>query len=124
MKIPVTNWIIVGSQGDHKAFRPSDWAGRISELGGFVQDNRMVQYCEELRPIKYNGNTAVYVDATLKTKRAEIWEQVMGFARFHQLKIVEQTAPVEVHFGMQDHQAPSNTKLELQDAVETAQLAA
>jgi len=42
MKAPVTNWIIVGTQNDQKAFRPSDWAGRISELAGIVQDSGMV----------------------------------------------------------------------------------
>jgi hypothetical protein len=84
----------------------------------------MVQYCEELRPIRYNGNSAVYVDAILKTTRVEIWEQVMGFARLHQLKIVEQTEPVEVIFGLHDQKAPSNSNLELQDVIEIAQLAA
>ena len=124
MKIPVTNWIIVGTQNNHKAFRPSDWAGRISELGGLVQDNRMVQYCEELRPIRYNGDSAVYVDASLKANRSEIWEQVMAFAKFHQLKIIEQTAPVAIFLGLQEQSAPSNSSLELQDSIEVAQLAA
>jgi hypothetical protein len=124
MKTPVTNWIIVGTQNNNKAFRPSDWAGRISELGSLLQDNKIVQYCEELRPIRYNGDSAVYVDASLKANRVEIWEQVMGFARFHQLKIIEQTAPVAAFFGLHDQKAASNSKHELQDAIETAQLAA
>ena len=29
MKKPVNNWIIVGTNQEDKAFRPSDWAGRI-----------------------------------------------------------------------------------------------
>ena len=124
MKTPVTNWIIVGTQNNQKAFRPSDWAGRISELGGFVRDSGMVQYCEELRPIRYNENSAAFVAASLKTTRAAIWEQVMGFAILHQLKIVEQTEPIAVFFGMQDQIAPSNSNLEQQDAIEIAQFAA
>ena len=124
MKTLITNWIIVGTTSDQKAFRPSDWSGRICELGGLVQDNRMVQYCEELRPIRYNGISAVYVDANLKTNRGEIWEQVMWFARFHQLKINEQTAPIAVLFELQDQNVSINSNLPLQDAIEIAQLAA
>jgi hypothetical protein len=124
MKIPVTNWIIVGTNND-KPFRPSDWAGRICELACFVQPSGIVQYSEELRPIKYNGGSAVFVDADLKSFRAEVWEQVMGFAQLFQLKVVEHADPIAAFLTHQPKvQSLSNHQLELQDKVEMAQLAA
>ncbi len=124
MKIPVTNWIIAGTNND-KPFRPSDWAGRICELGCFVQSSGIVQYSEELRPIKYNGNSAVFIDAALKTFHAEVWEQVMSFARLHQLKVIEHADPVTVFNKLEPKsKSQSNYQLELQDKVEMAQLAA
>jgi len=124
MKKPVSNWIIVGSHGDQKPFRPSDWAGRICELAGFIQSSGIVKYSEDLRPIRYNGNPAVYVHADLKTVRAEIWEQVMAFAQLHQLKVIEHADPVTVIFSMMETKLNSSYQLELQDKVEMAQLAA
>jgi hypothetical protein len=90
----VKNWIILGIDQDEKRFRPSDWAGRICELACVMQNNRMVQYSEDLRPIRYNGQTAVYVDIDLKTDRFKIWEQVMSFANLHQLKVIEYADPI------------------------------
>jgi hypothetical protein len=125
MKIPVTNWIISGSNTDQKPFRPSDWAGRICELGCFVQTSGIVKYSEELRPIKFNGNPAVFIDADLKTFHEEVWEQVMGFARLHQLRVIEHTDPVTAFLKLEPKLKPlSNSHLELQDKVEMAQLAA
>jgi hypothetical protein len=125
MKMPVTNWIIVGSQNDQKPFRPSDWAGRICELGCFIQSSGIVKYSEELRPIKYNGNPAVFVNADLKTFRAEVWEQVMGFAQLHQLKVIEHAEQIVAFFKPEPKvKSESNSRVELQDQVEMAQLAA
>jgi tRNA(Ile2) C34 agmatinyltransferase TiaS len=125
MKIPVTNWIIAGSHNDQKPFRPSDWAGRICELGCFVQTSGIVQYSEELRPIKYNGNSAVFVDADLKSFHEEVWEQVMSFARLHQLKVIEHADPVAAFHKLEPKsKSQSNYQLELQDKIELAQLAA
>jgi hypothetical protein len=124
MKMPLTNWIITGTNND-KPFRPSDWAGRICELGCFVQSSGIVKYSEELRPIKYNGNSAVFVDADLKTFRAEVWEQVMSFARLHQLKVIEHVDQIAAFLKLESKAQPqSNHQLELQDKVEMAQLAA
>jgi hypothetical protein len=125
MKIPVTNWIIAGSQNDQKPFRPSDWAGRICELGCFVQASGIVQYSEELRPIKYNGNSAVFIDADLKSFHEEVWEQVMSFARLYQLKVIEYSDPITaIHKLEPKSKTQSNVLLELQDKIEMAQLAA
>ncbi len=124
MKMPVTNWIIVGTNND-KPFRPSDWAGRICELGCFVQPSGIVHYSEELRPIKYNGSSAVFIDADLKAFRAEVWEQVMSFARLHQLKVIEHADQIASFITPTANvKAQSISQLELQDQVELAQLAA
>jgi tRNA(Ile2) C34 agmatinyltransferase TiaS len=84
----------------------------------------MVRYSEDLRPIKYNGNSAVFIHADLKTLRAEIWNQVMAFAQLHQLKVIEHTDPVTVIYSMLESKVHSSYQLELQDKVEMAQLAA
>ncbi len=124
MKMPLTNWIIVGTNND-KPFRPSDWAGRICELGCFVQSSGIVKYSEELRPIKYNGNSAVFIDADLKEFRAEVWEQVMGFAQLHKLKVIEHADSISSFINPKSNaKTRSDYQLELQDRVEMAQLAA
>ena len=124
MKTPEINWIIEGSSNE-KTFRPSDWAGRICELGCFVQPSGIVQYSEELRPIKYNGYSAVFVDADLKTLRAEVWEHIMSFAQLHQLKVIEHADSVTTFLKLEPNTKPqSNYQLELQENVEIAQLAA
>lgn len=91
---PVNNWIILGLDHDEKIFRPSDWAARICELACNVQNRGSVQYSDDLRPIRYNGQTAVYVDSDLRQDRTTIWEQVMSFAKLHQLKVIEYADPI------------------------------
>ena len=91
---PVNNWILLGIDQDEKVFRPSDWAARICELACNVQHRGSVQYSDDLRPIRYNGQTAVYVDSDLKQDQTTIWEQVMSFAKLHQLKVIEYADPI------------------------------
>ena len=100
MKKPVNNWIIVGTNQEDKAFRPSDWAGRICELDSEVQQSGIIKYSEDLRPIRYNGHAAVYVDSDLRDDRTKVWEEVMAFANLHQLKVVEYADPVTAFHGM------------------------
>ena len=100
MKKPVNNWIIIGTQHNDQAFRPSDWAGRICELDSVVQHSGIVKYSEDLRPIRYNGHAAVYVDSDLRDNRTKVWEEVMAFASLHQLKVVEYADPVTTFHGM------------------------
>jgi hypothetical protein len=94
MQKPINNWIILGVDRNDRTFRPSDWAARICELASFVQSSGMVRYSEDLRPIRYNGQTAVYVDSDLKEDSSGIWKQVMSFADLHQLKVIEYADPV------------------------------
>jgi hypothetical protein len=91
---PINNWIVLGIDQDEKIFRPSDWAARICELASDVQHRGSVKYSADLRPIRYNGRTAVYVDSDLKHDHAKIWEQVMSFAKLHQLKVIEYADPI------------------------------
>jgi len=116
MKKPVNNWIIVGTHHDDKAFRPSDWAGRICELDCVVQPSGIVQYSEDLRPIRYNGHAAVYVDSDLRAGRTKVWEEVMAFAKLHQLKVVEYADPVTAFHGM----LKPKTEQYLQDPIQIA----
>ena len=94
MQIPINNWIILGIQHNEKTFRPSDWAARICELACEVQSRGVVQYSDDLRPIRYNGAPAVYVGSDLKIDRTEIWEQIMSFSKLHQLKVIEYADPI------------------------------
>ena len=94
MSIPIKNWIILGIQHNEKTFRPSDWAARICELACVVQDRGVVQYSDDLRPIRYNGQPAVYVDSHLQISRPEAWEQMMSFSKLHKLKVIEYADPI------------------------------
>jgi hypothetical protein len=121
---PVKNWIILGVDQDEKRFRPSDWASRICELACILQTNRMVQYSEDLRPIRYNGQTAVYVDIDLKMDRTRIWEQVMSFANLHQLKVIEYADPITAFHCLLKPKSEVYLRDQLEDQFELAQIAA
>lgn len=121
---PINNWIVLGIDHNEKAFRPSDWAARICELGSNVQDNGIVQYSEDLRPIRYNGQIAVYVDSDLKAGRAHTWEQVMSFAKLHQLKVIEYADPITAFHCILKPKSVSYLRDQMEDQLELAQIAA
>ncbi len=121
---PVKNWIILGIDLQEKTFRPSDWAARICELACNMQNNRMVQYSDDLRPIRYNGQTAVYVDIDLKEERTKIWEQVMSFANLHQLKVIEYADPITAFHCLLKPKSEVYLRDQLEDQFEPAQMAA
>jgi hypothetical protein len=121
---PVKNWIILGIDQDEKRFRPSDWASRICELACKIQYNRMVQYSDDLRPIRYNGQTAVYVDIDLKVDRTQIWEQVMSFANLHQLKVIEYADPITAFHYLLKPKSEVYLRDQLEDQPELALIAA
>ena len=121
---PVNNWIVLGIDQDEKMFRPSDWAARICELACNVQDSGTVQYAEDLRPIRYNGQTAVYVDYDLKTERTKIWEQVMSFAKLHQLKVIEYADPITAFHCILKPKSEIHLRDQLEEQIELSQVAA
>jgi hypothetical protein len=121
---PVKNWIILGIDQDEKRFRPSDWASRVCELACNIQNNRIVQYSDDLRPIRYNGQTAVYVDIDLKMDRTQIWEQVMSFANLHQLKVIEYADPITAFHCLLKPKSEVYLRDQLEDQPELALIAA
>jgi hypothetical protein len=121
---PVNNWIVLGIDQDEKTFRPSDWAARICELACNVQDHGIVQYSYDLRPIRYNGQTAVYVDYDLKTGQTKIWEQVMSFAKLHQLKVIEYADPITAFHCILKPKTEIHLQDQLEKQIELSQVAA
>ena len=121
---PVSNWIVMGIDHNEITFRPSDWAARICELACNVQDNGIVQYSHDLRPIRYNGQTAVYVDYDLKTDQIKIWEQVMSFAKLHQLKVIEYADPIAAFHCILKPKSELYLRDQLEDQIELSQAAA
>ena len=116
---PVKNWIILGVHHNDRTFRPSDWAGRICELACQVQNSGIVKYSDALRPIRYNGHTAVYVDSDLKANLLKIWEEVMSFANLHQLKVIEYADPIA-----ELHPASRSMRDQLEGSIQLEQVAA
>jgi hypothetical protein len=121
---PVNNWIVLGIDHNERTFRPSDWAARICELACNVQDNGIVQYSDDLRPIRYNGQIAVYVDSDLKTGRGKIWEQVMSFAKSHKLKVIEYADPITAFHCILKPKSEIYMRDQLEDRVALSQVAA
>lgn len=78
--------VIEGTTEEGKAFRPSDWAERISgQLSTFK--NHRVLYSVLLKPSHKDGKRCLVIDEELKTTNPALFEQIMDFAKINKLKI-------------------------------------
>lgn len=78
--------VIEGTTEEGKAFRPSDWAERISgQLSTFK--NHRVLYSALLKPSHKDGKRCLVVDEELKATNPALFEQIMDFAKINKLKI-------------------------------------
>jgi hypothetical protein len=90
MSNQISGWIIVGQvEGQKQAFRPSDWAHRLSELDSELQENGIPKYSEYLYPIEYLGTRSLYIDFNLKLDKPEVFNQIISFAVLHKLRTIE-----------------------------------
>lgn len=91
MHISSQDYIIKGITTAGKAFRPGDWAERLSSvLSSFGEDNRM-SYSPYVRPITLDGIKCVAVDKALKDVEPQGFRFLMGFAEDNDLQVEEGT---------------------------------
>ena len=83
------NIIIEGVTTEGDAFRPSDWAERISGKLATFKDKRMV-YSPMLTPSVKNGHTCVIINDALKASDPELYSQLMEFAKTNHLVICDE----------------------------------
>ncbi len=78
--------IIEGVTESGEAFRPSDWADRMSGSLSSFHKHR-IHYSPMLQPSMKDGNKCVIVDPKLKETNPELYKSIMEFAKTNQLKI-------------------------------------
>lgn len=79
--------VILGVTPQGKAFRPSDWAERMSESMASFK-NRRIYYSPMLQPsINEEGNKCILLDPKLKETSPQIYQSILDFAKANHLKI-------------------------------------
>jgi hypothetical protein len=80
------NIVIEGITEDGEAFRPSDWAERVSgSLSTF--ENQRIHYSPFLRPSLHHDTMCVILDKSLETTNPALYKEILAFARNNKLKI-------------------------------------
>jgi len=79
--------VIEGITSQGKAFRPSDWAERMSgTLASFK--NRRIHYSPLLQPsVNNEGYKCVLLDPKLKESNPHVYQSIIDFAKANNLKI-------------------------------------
>lgn len=84
-----TEIIIQGLTSAGRAFRPSDWAERLSGVfSTFGRDHRM-SYSPYVRPVTIDGVKCVVVDNKLQEAEPKAFAFLMGFAKDNGLQVLE-----------------------------------
>lgn len=78
--------IIEGVTADGEAFRPSDWAERVSGSLSTFRNHR-IYYSPLLKPAVQNENKCLVLDKSLKESNPKLYEHILEFARKNNLKI-------------------------------------
>lgn len=78
--------IIEGVTEAGQAFRPSDWAERVSEKLSTFRNHRIV-YSPLLQPLMKDGYKCVALDPRLKESNPKLYESILAFAKANHLKI-------------------------------------
>jgi len=79
--------VIEGVNAQGKAFRPSDWAERMSGTLATFKDRR-IHYSPLLQPsVNRDGSKCVLLDPKLKESSPEIYQAILEFARTNGLTI-------------------------------------
>ena len=79
--------VIEGVTSQGKAFRPSDWAERMSgTMASF--NNRRILYSPLLQPsVNNEGYKCVLLDPKLKESNPHVYQSIIDFAKANNLKI-------------------------------------
>ncbi|MGQ3888003.1 DUF3579 domain-containing protein [Legionella sp. CNM-1927-20] len=79
--------VIEGVTEQGKAFRPSDWAERMSGAMAVFKNNR-IYYSPFLQPsINTQGYKCVLLDPKLKETSPDVYQSIIEFAKENNLKI-------------------------------------
>ncbi len=92
-KPPCRQWIIHGMRQEGERFRPSDWVDRLAGLGARFGADRRLRYAPELQGVMVDGQRALRISSCLERRDAELFRQVMDFARRNRLRMVPVEAP-------------------------------
>ncbi|GGI86391.1 DUF3579 domain-containing protein [Legionella impletisoli] len=79
--------VIEGVTPQGKAFRPSDWAERMSGTMATFKNSR-IHYSPLLQPsVNHDGYKCVLLDPKLKESSPDVYQAILDFARTNNLKI-------------------------------------
>ncbi len=79
--------VIEGVTPQGNAFRPSDWAERMSGVLASFKDSR-IHYSPLLQPsVNHSGHKCVILDPKLKESSPQVYQAILDFATTNQLKI-------------------------------------
>jgi hypothetical protein len=79
--------VIEGVTPQGKAFRPSDWAERMSESMASFKNSR-IRYSPMLQPsVNHEGYKCILLDPKLKESSPQIYQSILDFAKANHLKI-------------------------------------
>src|SRR5205807_1705894 len=91
---PGSKIVIEGVTPEGEAFRPSDWAERVSGSLSTFRNHR-IYYSPLLRPSIQNENKCVVLDKALKDTNPALYEHILEFARTNKLKICGEESSTE-----------------------------
>lgn len=81
--------MIEGVTNSGQAFRPSNWAHRIS-YGMAVYKQHRIRYSPLLTPYEHkNGYQCILIDHRLKDTNVTMYNSIMQFAKYHNLRICQ-----------------------------------
>lgn len=81
--------VIEGVTSQGKAFRPSDWAERMSGTMATFKNSR-IHYSPLLQPsVNHEGYKCVVLDPKLKESSPEVYQSILDFAKDNNLKICD-----------------------------------
>jgi hypothetical protein len=81
--------VIEGVTSQGKAFRPSDWAERMSGAMATFKNSR-IHYSPLLQPsVNHEGYKCVVLDPKLKESSPEVYQSILDFAKDNNLKICD-----------------------------------
>lgn len=82
--------VIEGITPQGKAFRPSDWAERMSGTMASFK-NRRIHYSPLLQPsVNTEGYKCVLLDPKLKESSPQVYQTILDFAKANNLKICDE----------------------------------
>ncbi|MDF1758120.1 MAG: DUF3579 domain-containing protein [Legionellaceae bacterium] len=81
--------VIEGVTPQGKAFRPSDWAERMSGTMASFKNSR-IHYSPLLQPsVNHEGFKCVLLDPKLKESSPEVYQSILDFAKDNNLNICD-----------------------------------